>query len=226
MIEVKDLWKVYGVGVKQVEALRGVTLKIEDGEFIAILGPSGSGKTTLLNCLSGIDSPSRGEIFFDGLVFHSLSEEKKTQLRARYMGFVFQFFNLIPVLTTIENVLLPLKILRVNHDEAVERAKKILQRIGLGEKLHRFPSELSGGEQQRVAIARALVHNPKIVWADEPTGNLDSETGEEVIKVLEKMRIEHRTTLVVVTHDERIAKRADRVLTIRDGKIVKEEKQR
>lgn len=224
MIEVRDLWKVYGTGTKQVEALRGVNLKIEDGEFVAILGPSGSGKTTLLNCLSGIDSPTRGEIFFDGVAFHALSEEKKTEFRAKHMGFVFQFFNLIPVLTALENVLLPLKILGVNHDEALERARGMLQRVGLADKLNRFPSELSGGEQQRVAIARALVHNPKIVWADEPTGNLDSETGESVISLLEEMRNEHRTTLVIVTHDERIAKRADRVLIIRDGKIVKEER--
>ncbi|MEJ5230353.1 MAG: ABC transporter ATP-binding protein [Pseudothermotoga sp.] len=224
MIEVNDLWKIYGSGVKQVAALRGVTLKIEGGEFVAILGPSGSGKTTLLNCLSGIDSPSHGEIFIDGLAFHTLNEEKKTQFRARYMGFVFQFFNLIPVLTALENVLLPLKILGINHGEAVERTKQMLQKVGLADKINRFPSELSGGEQQRVAIARALVHNPKIVWADEPTGNLDSETGEGVIKLLEEMRSEHKTTLVIVTHDERIAKRANRTLTIRDGKIVKEER--
>lgn len=223
MIEVKDLYKVYGKGENQVEALRGINLSIERGEFLAILGPSGSGKTTLLNCLSGIDSPTKGEIFFNGIAFHSLGEEEKTKLRAKHMGFVFQFFNLIPVLTVLENVELPLKILGVNHKQGRERAIEMLKKVDLLEKINRFPSQLSGGEQQRVAIARALVHKPSIVWADEPTGNLDSETGLMVIELLDKVRAEHGTTLVVVTHDERIARRADRVLIMRDGKFVKEE---
>jgi len=224
MIEVRDLWKVYGKGEKRVEALKGVDLFIDRGEFLVILGPSGSGKTTLLNCLSGVDSPTRGEIFFDGVAFHSLSEGKKTEFRAKRMGFVFQFFNLVPVLTALENVELPLKILGMKHNEARRRALEMLEKVGLSGKIHRFPSELSGGEQQRVAIARALVHEPDVVWGDEPTGNLDSETGLSVIGLLENMRIQHGTTLVIVTHDERIARRADRVLTIRDGRIVKEER--
>ncbi len=220
MILVKDLYKVYGKGENRVEALRGVDLSVRDGEFLAILGPSGSGKTTLLNCLSGVDSPTRGEIYFNGVAFHSLSEEEKTKFRAKHMGFIFQFFNLVPVLTVIENVELPLKILGVNHRESKERAFEMIKRVGLSDKANRFPSQLSGGEQQRVAIARALVHEPNIVWADEPTGNLDSETGSMIIELLDRMRIEHRTTLVVVTHDERIAKKADRVLIMRDGKFV------
>lgn len=220
MILVKDLYKVYGKGENRVEALRGVDLSVRDGEFLAILGPSGSGKTTLLNCLSGVDSPTRGEIYFNGVAFHSLSEEEKTKFRAKHMGFIFQFFNLVPVLTVIENVELPLKILGVNHRESKERAFEMIKRVGLSDKAYRFPSQLSGGEQQRVAIARALVHEPDIVWADEPTGNLDSETGSMIIELLDRMRIEHRTTLVVVTHDERIAKKADRVLIMRDGKFV------
>lgn len=220
MILVKDLYKVYGKGENRVEALRGVDLSVRDGEFLAILGPSGSGKTTLLNCLSGVDSPTRGEIYFNGVAFHSLSEEEKTKFRAKHMGFIFQFFNLVPVLTVIENVELPLKILGVNHRESKERAFEMIKRVGLSDKANRFPSQLSGGEQQRVAIARALVHEPDIVWADEPTGNLDSETGSMIIELLDRMRIEHRTTLVVVTHDERIAKKADRVLIMRDGKFV------
>lgn len=220
MILVKDLYKVYGKGENRVEALRGVDLSVRDGEFLAILGPSGSGKTTLLNCLSGVDSPTRGEIYFNGVAFHSLSEEEKTKFRAKHMGFIFQFFNLVPVLTVIENVELPLKILGVNHRESKERAFEMIKRVGLSDKAYRFPSQLSGGEQQRVAIARALVHEPNIVWADEPTGNLDSETGSMIIELLDRMRIEHRTTLVVVTHDERIAKKADRVLIMRDGKFV------
>lgn len=226
MILVKDLYKVYGKGENRVEALRGVDLSVKDGEFLAILGPSGSGKTTLLNCLSGVDSPTRGEIYFNGVAFHSLSEEEKTEFRAKHMGFIFQFFNLVPVLTVIENVELPLKILGVNHKESKERAYEMIKRVGLSDKANRFPSQLSGGEQQRVAIARALVHEPNIVWADEPTGNLDSETGSMIIELLDRMRIERGTTLVVVTHDERIAKKADRVLTMRDGRIVSEETNR
>lgn len=220
MIVVRDLYKVYGKGENRVEALRGVDLSVKDGEFLAILGPSGSGKTTLLNCLSGVDSPTRGEIYFNGVAFHSLSEEEKTEFRAKHIGFIFQFFNLVPVLTVIENVELPLKILGVNHKESKERAYEMIKRVGLSDKTNRFPSQLSGGEQQRVAIARALVHEPDIVWADEPTGNLDSETGLMIIELLDRMRIERGTTLVVVTHDEHIAKKADRVLTMRDGKIV------
>ena len=220
MIVVKELWKIYGKGERKVEALKGINVTIKDGEFVAIFGPSGSGKTTLLNCLSGIDSPTNGEIYFDDLPFHTLSEEQKTQFRARHMGFVFQFFNLIPVLTALENVLLPLKILGINHGEAKQRVVAMLERVGLRDKIDRFPSQLSGGEQQRVAIARALVHNPKVVWADEPTGNLDSETGMNVIELLESMKKELGTTLVVVTHDERIAQRADRILFMRDGRII------
>ncbi|MBC7123385.1 MAG: ABC transporter ATP-binding protein, partial [Pseudothermotoga sp.] len=209
MIVVKNLWKIYGKGEKRVEALRGVDFRIEQGEFVAILGPSGSGKTTLLNCLSGIDSPTEGEIFFDGVEFHRLSEEEKTKFRAQNMGFVFQFFNLIPVLTVLENVELPLRILGQKGKSVTVRALEMIKKVGLSGKEDKFPSQLSGGEQQRVAIARALVHNPKIVWADEPTGNLDSETGAAIIELLETIRLENRTTLVVVTHDEKIAQKAD-----------------
>ncbi len=245
MITVRNLWKIYGKGEKRVEALRGVNLKIEQGEFIAILGPSGSGKTTLLNCLSGIDSPTEGEIFFDGIAFHMLSEEEKTNFsggvvkidgtdladltdnqrtdyRANNMGFIFQFFNLIPVLTALENVELPLRILGQRGKDVTQKALEMLKRVGLAGKEDKFPSQLSGGEQQRVAIARALIHNPKIIWADEPTGNLDSETGAAIVDLLERIRAEQGTTLVVVTHDERIAHRADRILMVRDGRILKE----
>lgn len=220
MIHIKSLYKVYGKGENQTEALKGIDLTIKDGEFVAILGPSGSGKTTLLNCLSGIDSPTRGEIFFNDIAFHSLTEEEKTNFRAKHMGFIFQFFNLVPVLTVLENVELPLKILGINHSQGVKRAREMLEKVGLLNKVDRFPSQLSGGEQQRVAVARALVHEPDVIWADEPTGNLDSETGLSVIQLLEKMRTEHNTTLVIVTHDERIAERADRIVVIRDGKII------
>lgn len=204
-----------------MEALRGVDFRIEQGEFVAILGPSGSGKTTLLNCLSGIDSPTEGEIFFDGVEFHRLSEEEKTKFRAQNMGFVFQFFNLIPVLTVLENVELPLRILGQKGKSVTVRALEMIKKVGLSGKEDKFPSQLSGGEQQRVAIARALVHNPKIVWADEPTGNLDSETGAAIIELLETIRLENRTTLVVVTHDEKIAQKADRIFVFRDGRILR-----
>jgi len=216
-----NLRKVYGKGKKQVEALKGLNLEIRKGEFVAILGPSGSGKTTLLNCLSGIDVPTEGEVYIDQKALHTMSEDEKTIFRAKMMGFVFQFFNLIPVLTAIENVELPLMILGMRNGVR-EKALSMLEKLGMKEKANRFPSELSGGEQQRVAIARALVHSPKIVWADEPTGALDTKTGEMIVDLLVRLKEDTNTTLVVVTHDERIAKKADRVLFIEDGRIVGE----
>jgi len=216
-----NLRKIYGKGKKQVEALKGLNLEIRKSEFVAILGPSGSGKTTLLNCLSGIDVPTEGEVYIDQKALHTMSEDEKTIFRARMMGFVFQFFNLIPVLTAVENVELPLMILGMRNGVR-EKALSMLEKLGMKEKANRFPSELSGGEQQRVAIARALVHSPKIVWADEPTGALDTRTGEMIVNLLVKLKEDTNTTLVVVTHDERIAKKADRVLFIEDGKIVGE----
>ncbi|ACM24056.1 MULTISPECIES: ABC transporter ATP-binding protein [Thermotoga] len=219
MIEVRNLWKEYN-GRDRVTALKGINLKINSGEFVVILGPSGSGKTTLLNCLSGVDRPTKGTVIIDGTDLYALSEEERTGFRAKNMGFVFQFFNLVPVLTALENVELPLLILGVNRREAKERAFDMLRRVGLAHKWNRFPEELSGGEKQRVAIARALVHNPKVVWADEPTGALDSETGGMIIDLL--MEMKKNSTLVIVTHDERIAEKADRVIKIRDGQIVQD----
>ncbi len=216
LIEVHNLWKEYN-GKEKVTALKGINLRINTGEFVVILGPSGSGKTTLLNCLSGVDRPTRGTVIIHGTDLYRLSEEERTRFRAENMGFVFQFFNLVPVLTAIENVELPLLILGVNRKEARERAFEILRRVGLAHKCDRFPEELSGGEKQRVAIARAIVHNPKVIWADEPTGALDNETGRMIIDLL--MEMKKNSTLVVVTHDERIAEKADRVIRIRDGQI-------
>ncbi|PLV59405.1 ABC transporter ATP-binding protein [Thermotoga sp. KOL6] len=216
MIEVYNLWKEYN-GREKVTALKGINLRISSGEFVVILGPSGSGKTTLLNCLSGVDRPTEGKVIINGVDLYTLSEEERTRYRAKNMGFVFQFFNLVPVLTTLENVELPLLILGVNRKEAKERAFNLLRRVGLAHKWNRFPEELSGGEKQRVAIARALIHNPKVVWADEPTGALDNETGDMIIDLLLEMK--KNTTLVVVTHDERIAEKADRVIRIREGQI-------
>ncbi|AAD35787.1 MAG: ABC transporter, ATP-binding protein [Thermotoga sp. 47_83] len=216
LIEVHNLWKEYN-GKEKVTALKGINLRINTGEFVVILGPSGSGKTTLLNCLSGVDRPTRGTVIIHGTDLYTLSEEERTRFRAENMGFVFQFFNLVPVLTAIENVELPLLILGVNRKEARERAFEILRKVGLAHKCDRFPEELSGGEKQRVAIARAIVHNPKVIWADEPTGALDNETGRMIIDLL--MEMKENSTLVVVTHDERIAEKADRVIRIRDGQI-------
>ncbi len=219
LIKAIELYKVYNDKRIKVEALKNVTLTIKKGEFIGILGPSGSGKTTLLNCLSAIDNPTRGEIYFKGVPFQNLKEEERTSFRAKNMGFVFQFFNLVPVLTVLENVQLPLLILGEKNKTSKEKAYEVLKKVKLENKVERFPYELSGGEQQRVAIARAIIHSPEVIWADEPTGNLDSENGEIIIELLEGIRKENGTTLVVVTHDLNIAKRADRIIQIRDGVV-------
>jgi putative ABC transport system ATP-binding protein len=219
LIKAIELYKVYNDKRIKVEALKNVTLTIKKGEFIGILGPSGSGKTTLLNCLSAIDNPTRGEIYFKGVPFQNLKEEERTSFRAKNMGFVFQFFNLIPVLTVLENVQLPLLILGEKNKTSKDKAYEVLKKVKLENKVERFPYELSGGEQQRVAIARAIIHSPEVIWADEPTGNLDTENGEIIIELLEEIRKEKGTTLVVVTHDLNIAKRADRIIQIRDGII-------
>ncbi|RMA76569.1 ABC transporter ATP-binding protein [Petrotoga olearia] len=219
LIKAIELYKVYNDKRVKVEALKNVTLTIKKGEFIGILGPSGSGKTTLLNCLSAIDNPTRGEIYFKGVPFQNLKEEERTSFRAKNMGFVFQFFNLIPVLTVLENVQLPLLILGEKNKTSKDKAYEVLKKVKLENKVERFPYELSGGEQQRVAIARAIIHSPEVIWADEPTGNLDTENGEIIIELLEEIRKEKGTTLVVVTHDLNIAKRADRIIQIRDGII-------
>ncbi|HOB16392.1 MAG TPA: ABC transporter ATP-binding protein [Defluviitoga sp.] len=221
LIKAIDLNKIYNDKRVKVEALKNVSLTIHKGEFIAILGPSGSGKTTLLNCLAAIDYPTAGEVYFKGIPFQNLKEEERTAFRAKNMGFVFQFFNLVPVLTVLENVELPLLILGSKNKEAKEKAYEVLKKLKLESKVDRFPYELSGGEQQRVAIGRAIVHSPEVIWADEPTGNLDSETGEKIIDLLEQIREENGTTLVIVTHDLNIAKKADRILFIRDG-VLKE----
>jgi len=219
LIKAIELYKVYNDKRVKVEALKNVTLTIKKGEFIGILGPSGSGKTTLLNCLSAIDNPTRGEIYFKGVPFQNLKEEERTSFRAKNMGFVFQFFNLVPVLTVLENVQLPLLILGEKNKTSKDKAYEVLKKVNLENKVERFPYELSGGEQQRVAIARAIIHSPEVIWADEPTGNLDSENGEIIIELLEGIRKENGTTLVVVTHDLSIAKKADRIIQIRDGVI-------
>lgn len=216
--------KVYRTAAEEVVALDDVTLTVQQGEFVSVTGPSGSGKTTLLNCLSGLDDIDSGSVLVDDLDIHLMSDRERTRRRAATMGFVFQAFNLIPVFSVTENVELPLILSGVRPEEAERRAIETLVRVGLGHRLTRRPQELSGGEQQRVAIARALSGRPRLVWADEPTGNLDSETAAEVVKLLKELH-HAGLTLVLVTHDDGIAAMADRQLRMRDGRIVGDESQ-
>jgi putative ABC transport system ATP-binding protein len=205
-------------GGAEVDALKGVDLHVAEGELVAIVGPSGSGKTTLLNCLSGLESIDGGEITVEGSNLAALDDDERTAYRARRMGFVFQAFNLLPVLTAAENVEIPMLLLRRPPKEARARAVEALEAVGLGHRANFTPDRLSGGEQQRVAIARALVHRPAVVWADEPTGNLDSETSDAVMTLFERLNSEGQT-IVMVTHDSGIAARAHRIVRMRDGMI-------
>src|SRR3954470_9584909 len=211
--------KVYRTGSDEVVALDGVDLTVAGGEFLAVMGPSGSGKTTLLNCVSGLDEIDGGRVLVDGLSIHELSDSERTKHRAREMGFIFQAFNLILVFTVTENVELPLLLAGMKEHDARARARATLARVGLGHRLGRRPPELSGGEQQRVAIARALAGRPRVVWADEPTGNLDSEMAHSVMDLLGELHAEGMT-VVLITHDATVAARAERMITVRDGRIV------
>jgi putative ABC transport system ATP-binding protein len=211
--------KVYRTGAESVEALRDLDVQIDSGEFVAVMGPSGSGKTTLLNCLSGLDDIDDGKVLVEGLEIHKLSDAKRTQHRAERMGFVFQSFNLIPVFSAVENVELPLLLAGRSAGDARRRAEETLERVGLGHRKTHRPNELSGGEQQRVTVARALAGAPAIVWADEPTGNLDSETALSIMDLFRELNRDG-LTLVVVTHDPSIGKMAGRLIHMRDGGIV------
>ncbi|MGH2776745.1 MAG: ABC transporter ATP-binding protein [Actinomycetota bacterium] len=210
--------KIYRTGAGSVAALVDLDLRIQPGEFLAVMGPSGSGKTTLLNCLSGLDNLDDGRVIVEGLDIHALSDAKRTRHRAERMGFIFQAFNLIPVFTAAENVELPLLLAGNSPVDARRRAEETLDRVGLGRRKGHRPNELSGGEQQRVTIARALAGRPAIVWADEPTGNLDSETAESVIDLLKELNAEG-LTLVLVTHDPAIGASAEKLIRMRDGAI-------
>jgi putative ABC transport system ATP-binding protein len=219
ILSARGVRKIYRTGTQEVEALRGVSLDIEPGEMVMVMGPSGNGKTTMLNCLSGLDDIDEGEVYVDGEEIHSMADSRRTEHRARRMGFIFQSFNLIPVFTAIENVELPLLVTGVRPKEAREKARAIMERVELGDRTTHRPTELSGGEQQRVAIARALVSDPAIVWADEPTGNLDSHTADAVLSLLHEVHAAGQT-LVVVTHDAGIGASGTRLVQVRDGSIV------
>lgn len=219
IIELEDVWKIYPMGEVSVPALQGISLKVGEGQFLALMGASGSGKSTAMNLVGCLDIPSRGNVFLQGRNIASLSESHLAQIRGKVIGFIFQQFNLIPTLSALENVGLPMLFQGHSRDEREKRALELLQRVGLEERAFHRPSELSGGQQQRVAIARALANDPKVILADEPTGNLDSATGKQVIAMLKELHRKEHKTIVMVTHDKEIAKHADRIVRLQDGKI-------
>lgn len=214
-----DIYKKYSLGKIEVEALRGVSLEIEENEYISIMGPSGSGKSTLMHILGCLDTPTKGEYFLEDKKVSERTDAELAEIRNRFIGFVFQNFNLLSRLSAVENVALPLIYAGANRKERFERAEEMLKKVGLTERMKHRPNELSGGECQRVAIARALVNNPKIVFADEPTGNLDTKTGKEIMELFDRLHSEGHT-IVLVTHDPNIAQHAKRVIKLIDGKIV------
>jgi len=221
-IKVNNIKKYYGKGSNLVKAIDGINLDIDIGKFTAIIGTSGSGKSTLLHCMAGLDKPSYGKVTLDNNDVYSLGDIDRAKIRRRDFGFIFQSFNLIPVLNVYDNIVLPVHLDGKKEDK--DYIKKIVDKIGLDDQLNKFPNELSGGQQQRVAIARALSNKPSIIFADEPTGNLDSKTTGEVMDILTSAVKDFNQTLVMITHDEAIAKKADRVLTISDGKIISDTK--
>ena len=221
LVETSGLFKTYLEGEKGeivFNALQNITLKVKKGEFTSVMGPSGSGKTTLLNMMSGLDRPSKGQVWLVGTETTDMTQAEKSKLRQKYCGFIFQIYNLIPIMSAMENVELPLVFQKIPEEERRKRSEAVLTRVGLEKRMHHRPTELSGGEQQRVAIARALVNDPAIILADEPTGNLDSATGKEIMALLREVAREGRT-LVMVTHDRTLAEQADRILWLRDGEL-------
>jgi putative ABC transport system ATP-binding protein len=219
IVETQDLWKTYLSGGRPLEVLKGVNLKVEKGEFMAIMGPSGSGKSTLLNMIGALDRPTSGKVYINGIDISKLNENQVAELRNREIGFIFQFFNLIPRMNAQSNVELPMAIAGVNGNERHERAKELLKLVGLAERADHKPSQLSGGEQQRVAIARALANEPNILLADELTGNLDSKTGSEIMYLLRSLNEEKGKTFILITHDPNVGQRTDRLVSLKDGII-------
>jgi putative ABC transport system ATP-binding protein len=224
IISVENVVKTYSSGDVQVQALRGVSLDVKPGEMVAIMGPSGCGKTTLLNCISGLDAFDSGTVRIGGVDITTLNDKQKTSYRAHNMGFIFQTYNLLPVLSAVENVELPLVVSGANPRQARDLAMQALERVSLVDKANQRPSQLSGGQRQRVTIARALVNDPAIVWADEPTGALDSRTAGEIMDLMEQMNRDHGQTFVVVTHDAGVGRRCHRLVTMSDGQISGEER--
>ncbi|HVG89132.1 MAG TPA: ABC transporter ATP-binding protein [Gaiellales bacterium] len=224
IVQATAVQKTYDTGTVRVDALRGVDLALERGEMVAIMGPSGCGKTTLLNCLSGLDAIDAGQILIEGTALTDMSDRARTDYRARRMGFVFQFYNLMPVLTSVENVELPLLIARVGADEARRRAMAALELVGLADRAAHVPEALSGGERQRVTIARSLVNEPAIVWADETTGDLDSENASEIVALMRTLNVERGFTFLIVTHDISVGRKTDRIIRMLDGQIVEEQR--
>jgi putative ABC transport system ATP-binding protein len=222
MLSARSLTKEYQSGDHRLIVLRDVNFEIEQGDFVSIVGPSGSGKTTLLGLLAGLDTPSRGQVHLDGIDMTSLDEDARARLRGEKVGFVFQSFQLITTLTAIENVQVPLELR--GESNATARARDVLQWVGLGDRLDHFPTQLSGGEQQRVAIARAFANRPRILFADEPTGNLDSDTGGRIVELLETLNRESGSTIVLVTHDLGLARRTRRIIRLSDGNVVSDER--
>jgi ABC-type lipoprotein export system ATPase subunit len=223
IVEARTIVKTYDTGAVRVEALRGVDLTLGRGEMAAIMGPSGCGKTTLLNCLSGLDAVDGGEVMIDGTSLSEMSDRERTDYRARHMGFVFQFYNLMPVLTAVENVELPLLIARERAGAARRRALEALDLVGLADRAAHVPDELSGGERQRVTIARSLVNDPAIVWADEPTGDLDSENAQEIVALMRRLNLQRGLSFLIVTHDISVGRKSDRIVRMLDGAVVEDQ---
>lgn len=224
IISLKNVWKIYPMGDFEVQALKNVSLDIEKGDFVAIVGASGSGKSTMMNMVGCLDIPTKGTVILKSNDISKLSESKLSKLRGESIGFIFQQYNLIPSMTALENVMLPLQFQEVNDSEAKKRAEAVLKLVGLSDRINNRPSQLSGGQQQRVSIARALACKPEIILADEPTGALDSKTGKEVIAILQKLWKENKNTIIMITHDMNLAKAANTVVELKDGNIVNIEK--
>lgn len=222
LLDLKEITKEYKLGETVVRALRGLDLSIEEGEIVALMGPSGSGKSTLMHIIGALDTPSNGTAFLDGQDLERLKEKQLVALRGKKVGFVFQTFNLIQTLTAQQNVELPMIFQGIRRAERAQRAKELLVKVGLADRVRHKPSELSGGERQRVAVARALANNPEIILADEPTGNLDTESGEAILEMLKGLRVDDGKTVIIVTHDPEATAIADRVIRLRDGHVVEE----
>lgn len=221
IIKLENVWKIYEMGDVRVNALRGLDLEVKRGDFVAVMGPSGSGKSTAVNMIGCLDIPSRGKVFLEHRDISKLTESDLAQIRGQKIGFIFQQFNLIPTLSALDNVMLPMVFQGVPEKDRRERAKHLLEMVGLGDRMHHRPSELSGGQQQRVAIARSLSNDPDVVLADEPTGNLDQHTGKVIMDFLKKLHKEEGKTIIMVTHDANIARQAHRIEHLVDGRIVK-----